>query len=758
MTDRERPPSFVAPPERLGPYRILQVLGEGGMGVVYEAEQTAPVRRRVALKVVRTGLATHDVIARFEAERQALAVMDHPGIAKVVDAGATELGQPYFAMELVKGLPLTEYCDARRLSTRQRLELFVAICHAVQHAHQKGVIHRDLKPSNVLVTESDGGPAPKIIDFGIAKAIGQQLTEKTLVTRLGQAIGTAAYMSPEQAEASGLDVDTRADIYSLGVMLYELLVGRLPVDPAALGVHAFMAQLVMGETNAPAPSTRFGSMGNERAAVAHTRNTDPDHLANELRGDLDWIVLKAMAPDRTHRYETANGLAVDIQRYLHDEPVVARPPSMRYRVGKFVRRHRAMVAAGVVAASALVLGGVGATVGMLRATRAERSARQEAAVAREVTDFLVRLFTASNPGTSRARADSISARQLLDSGAARVTRELAGQPVLQGRIMYTIGTVYDALGVYPQGRSMLEQALAVRQRTLGPNAPEVAQTLDALGEVARLQGDYAASERAFLRALAIDSTAPARLRVGRFDSTLAGLAALRATQGRLPAAESLYVHLLTLDDSLPAAARDTARARHLNGLAVTYYYQKHYPLAAQYMERALALQQHIYGPNSFDAATTMNNLGGLYWQEARYADALPVWDSARAIFAHTVGPEHPYVAAILTNLGEVDWKLKRYADADSLLRRSLAIKERIYSPDNPSLAETLNALAGSLRDQGRYAEAEPLYRRALAIREKAFGPNNPDLVATLKDYAELLRRMGRPRDAAAIERHIPGTH
>src|SRR5918911_1521336 len=303
----------VAQPDRIGAYRILQVLGEGGMAVVYEAEQTEPVRRRVALNVMKLGMDTKEVIARFEAERQALAVMTHQSIAKVLDAGASEGGRPYFVMELVQGVPITDYCDGRQLSVRERLELFIPVCQAVQHAHQKGVIHRDLKPSNVLVTEVDGKPLPKVIDFGIAKATGQHLTEKTLVTAYGQAMGTPGYMSPEQAEMSGLDIDTRADIYSLGVMLYELLVGRLPEDPLELGLQGFMARLAMRETDPPTPSTKLHSLKREQKALATLRHTDPGSLERTLRGDLDRIVMKAIDKDRNQRYETANGLALDLE-------------------------------------------------------------------------------------------------------------------------------------------------------------------------------------------------------------------------------------------------------------------------------------------------------------------------------------------------------------------------------------------------------------------------------------------------------------
>src|SRR5512133_1324610 len=419
-------------PERIGPYRVLQMLGQGGMGIVYEAEETGPVRRRVAIKVVRAGLNSQQVIARFDTERQALAVMNHPGIAKVLQAGETETGEPYFTMELVRGLPITAYADTHRLSVADRLQLFIEVCRAVQHAHQKGVIHRDLKPSNVLVTEQDGRPQPKVIDFGIAKATGRELSEQIAVTMAGVAVGTAAYMSPEQASAPATDIDTRADVYSLGVMLYELLVGGLPVDPAVVGPHAYLVNLTSGLVNPPAPSARLDSTPAD-GTVTHYRQTDLARLKRQLRGDLDWIVMKAISLDRARRCDSANSLADDLQRHLVNQPVVARPPSASYRLAKFVRRHRVGVAASAVVVLALVSGAILSTVGFVTARRAQRVAAQEAAAAQQVTAFLTEIFSVNDPG--RSRGDTLSARELLSRGADSVQRKLAGQPALQSRLM-----------------------------------------------------------------------------------------------------------------------------------------------------------------------------------------------------------------------------------------------------------------------------------------------------------------------------------
>ncbi len=393
-TIRIDPVAEEEPSERIGRYKILQKIGEGGCGVVYMAEQTEPVRRRVALKVIKLGMDTKQVIARFEAERQALALMDHPNIAKVLDAGTTEKGRPYFVMELVKGIRITDYCDQHHLGTPERLALYTQVCQAIQHAHQKGIIHRDIKPSNILVTLHDGVPVPKVIDFGIAKAIEQPLTEKTVFTAFGQFMGTPAYMSPEQAELSGLDIDTRSDIYALGVLLYELLTGKTPFDAKELlqaGLDEMRRRI--REEEPMLPSTRLSTMIDaDLTAIAHQRHSEPAKLTRFIRGDLDWIVMKCLEKDRMRRYETANGLAMDLRRHLNNEPVVACPPNAAYRFQKMVRRNKLAVAAVSAVAVALLLGLGLSTWLWLAERKAHRLAEKAKQEAREAEALMADVF------------------------------------------------------------------------------------------------------------------------------------------------------------------------------------------------------------------------------------------------------------------------------------------------------------------------------------------------------------------------------
>ena len=491
------------PGDRIGRYKLLQQIGEGGCGVVYMAEQEEPVRRRVALKVIKLGMDTKAVIARFEAERQALALMDHPNIAKVLDAGATDTGRPYFVMELVRGIKITDYCDQNNLSTHERLDLFMQVCQAIQHAHQKGIIHRDIKPSNILVTMNDGVPVPKVIDFGIAKATEGKLTDKTLFTAFEQFIGTPAYMSPEQAEMSGLDIDTRSDIYSLGVLLYELLTGQTPFDAKKL-LQAGLDEMrrTIREQEPARPSTCLSTMlGADLTAIAKHRKAEPPELIHLVRGDLDWIVMKALEKDRTRRYETANGLAMDIERHLSNEPVVARPPSNFYRFQKLVRRHKlAFIAASAVAASLVI--GMGLSTWLFvkeraaheRAVAAEKTQSQlrqqaeddkkkaetEASKSRQVAQFLKDMLAGVGPSVALGR-DTTMLKEVLDKTAERVGNDLTNQPEVEIELREMLARTYDELGLYKQEEEMARESLQLARTHMGEENLTVALALYQLG-------------------------------------------------------------------------------------------------------------------------------------------------------------------------------------------------------------------------------------------------------------------------------------
>jgi eukaryotic-like serine/threonine-protein kinase len=572
-----------APGTRIGRYKLLQRIGEGGGGVVYMAEQEEPVRRRIALKIIKLGMDTKSVIARFEVERQALAMMDHPNIARVLDAGATETGRPFFVMELVRGVKITEYCDHCHLDTRRRLNLFAQICQAIQHAHQKGIIHRDIKPSNILVTLHDGVPVPKIIDFGIAKATELRLTDKTLFTAYEQFMGTPAYMSPEQAEMSGLDIDTRSDIYSLGVLLYELLTGRTPFDPKKL-VQSGLDEMrrTLREREPQRPSTMLTTMqGDELKTAAIQREAEPPKLISLLKGDLDWIVMKSLEKDRTRRYETANGLAMDIQRYLNNEPILARPPSRRYRFQKLVRRNKVVFAAASAVTAALVFGLGTSTFLLIK----EREARMEAEQARQNESLLRRQSDARAKITEAA----FEARQERYEKADSLIHDITSpQPSLEtAEVFRAVGDWHAMQGRWKIAADRFAMLLKINQRDIWNVAS--ADYLEC-GPVLIEAGDLAAYEK-FRRAAVV-----------RFADTTNAVVAERVVKVSLlvPGDENFMASLNPLADF---AARsfskqtDTESAAFLEAwksisLALVEYRRGDYEKAADWGQRCLDYPEH----------------------------------------------------------------------------------------------------------------------------------------------------------------------
>jgi eukaryotic-like serine/threonine-protein kinase len=733
-------------PDHIGPYKILGLLGEGGMGVVYLAQQSSPVRRRVALKVLKAGMDSKQIVARFESERQALAVMDHPNISKVLDSGVTDDGRPFFVMEQVHGTPITDYADTHRLTTTERLRLFIHVCRAVQHAHQKGVIHRDLKPSNVLVSVHESGPAVKVIDFGIAKAVGLGFTERTLVTRAGQILGTPEYMSPEQAEMSGLDVDTRTDIYSLGVMLYELIVGVVPFDLTSKPDYAI--SYALREQVTPRPSTRLTQLGDTASAVATHRRTTPESLRRDLKGDLDWIILKAMDKDRTRRYETANGLAVDLERHMNHEPVSARPPSTQDRIVKFVRRNRTGVVAATVAIIAILAGSAAATAGFIQARQQQQRAEREAATAQQVSDFMVDLFRVSDP--SEARGSTITAREVLDRGRERLPSELSDQPLVQARLLRTIGYVYGNLGLYNDAAQLLEQAVAVGERAADSNPLELAHTLQRLGVLYREQGRTAEAETALRRAIEINRRAGAP-ESKEFASVIRSLANVYHVLGRHAEAEPLLREALSIQERL-LGPDDPEVGLTAGGIGGMLLAQRRTSEAEPYLRRAFSITEREFGPSHLYVGQELVNLGAMHYLLERYDDAEEAYSRALRILEPALGGGHPTVAMVLNNLGEVYWRRGEYAAAEAQMLHTLDVKERALGPDHTTVASSLKVLANVYRDQSRYAEAEPLYVRALAIYDAALSEPDASMRETLEAYARLLRLTDRDGEAAAMER------
>ena len=685
--------------EALGNYRILSRLGEGGMGQVWLAEQTAPLLRQVALKLIRVGMYDDSVLQRFESERQSLASMSHPSIAKVFDAGTTPDGQPYFAMEYVPGLSITEYCDKNKLTIRERLELFVQVCDGVQHAHQKAIMHRDLKPANILVVEVDGKPTPRIIDFGLAKATARSASGKNHVTQVGVFMGTPGYMSPEQANPELVDIDTRTDVYSLGVILYELLTGFLPSD-VQRGDQSLAEQLkLLREQDPPLPSTKVRSDRDSSSAKAEERGTDPGELVSLLRGDLDWITMKALERDRARRYGTPFELATDIGHYLRHEPVTARPASVAYQFGKYVRRHRFGVAVAAVMIPLLAGFAVMQAVQLRRTTRERDRANR-------ITDFMVGMFKVSDP--SEARGNQITAREILDKASRDIHGGLSRDPEVQAQMMSVMGGVYDNLGLYPQAASLYSDAIDVRKRVLGPENPDTLRSMHGLARPLREQGKYAEAEKL-----------------------------QRAT---------LDIQRRVLGPEHPDTLASTTE------LAIILYNQARYPEAEKLAQKVLADERRVLGNQAPETLWSMDVLASIYFDENRLSESEKLYQEAVDTRRRVLGPDHPDTLSVMDGYATTLATEHRNDEAERLLRETLSIRQRVLGPEHRDTVMSMNNLSTMLFMEGRYDDADKLERQALDIQRRVLGPNHPDTAMSIYNLGGIALHEGKPDEALSLLR------
>ncbi len=746
--------------DRIGNYRLLSRIGEGGFGVVYEAEQERPVRRRVALKVIKLGMDTKQVVARFEAERQALALMDHPNIAKVFDAGATATGRPYFVMELVKGEPATKFCDDEKLGIRERLEIVAIVCDALQHAHQKGVIHRDIKPSNVLVARIDGKIVPKIIDFGIAKATSARLTEKTIFTEFRQLIGTPEYMSPEQAGQSADDIDTRTDVYAIGVLLYELLTGATPFDSDRLRSAAYGELLrIIREEDPPKPSTRISTLAGKIGDVAATRSTQPARLSTLVRGELDWIVMKAMEKDRARRYDSAGALGADIHRYLSGDAVLAAPPSRAYQLRKFAKRNRGVVLATGAVGMALLLGAIGfawqanraererdaAQAERSRAVAAEAETAKRAEELKKVSDFQAKMLSQVDPSEAgkRLTADvnakfvaalakenvpeperatqgaafmkqwgkvnaTDAARDLIDQTILKpaikaIETEFKDQPAVNAALKQAIADRYGDLSLYAEAMPLQESALATRRKVLGDDHPETLTSLNNMAILLQWSGKLKEAEPYFRECL------ERKRRVLGDDNketviAIANMGSQMIFMGKAAEAEPYYKEALERSRKLTDKPNQVMM-NMLGAMGTLKNEQGKFEEAEKFGREALELNRKAHGNDHQDTLTSMGNLATALKAQGKLAEAEPLMRETLERRRRLLGEDHPHTLVAMSELEVLLQVQGKLDEAEPLCREALEKQLKVFGLDNLDTMISLNSLGGLLLTQKKYDEA-----------------------------------------------------
>jgi tetratricopeptide (TPR) repeat protein/tRNA A-37 threonylcarbamoyl transferase component Bud32 len=808
----DHPSGAEEPGTVIGRYRLLERLGEGGFGSVWAAEQREPVKRRVALKIIKLGMDTKQVIARFEAERQALALMEHPNIAQVLDAGSTETGRPYFVMELVKGVPILEYCDTGTLDTKSRLDLFTKVCHAIQHAHQKGVIHRDIKPSNVLVTMHDGVPVPKVIDFGIAKATSAELTAKTIYTQHRQMIGTPAYMSPEQAEMSGLDIDTRSDIYSLGVLLYELLTGTTPFTNDELMSKGFEEMMrIIREVEPHRPSLRLSSNGDTASSTAEQRRLDGPKLRSILEGDLDWIVMKCLEKDRQHRYESASGLAADIGRHLAGEPVAAAPPSVVYRVRKFVRRHRGRAVAACVVAVALVLGMIGTGLALRRALRAESSLREQLAqtqAAREaekdradelkkVSDFQQKMLAQVDPTAAGARlTEDVSRRfaaalqkddvpeaeraglvaafrqnwvkvnatdaaaalideTILKPAVTAIDEQFKDQPLVDARLREALANRYRDLGLNDAAAPLQTRALEVRRRLLGDEHPDTISSISNMGYLLASQGKLAEAEPYCREALEKSRRVLGEEHPDTLGS-INNMGFLLQAQGKLELAYPYYLEAMQKRRRVLGREHpDTLES--INNMGFLLKALGQLDEAEPYFREALEKRRRVLGEEHPLTLGSINNMGSLLQEQGKIALAEPYYREALEKRRRVLGEEHPGTISSINNMGFLLKSQGKLDEAEPYIREALEKGRRVLGEEHPDTLAYITNMGALLQAQNKLGEAEPYYREALAKNRRVLGDEHRNTLGCIGSLAILLQTEGRHAEALDLLAPIEAT-
>ncbi len=715
---------------QIGPYRLVRLVGRGGMGAVYEAvRDDEQFRQQVALKLIKRGMDSDFVRRRFLRERQILASLDHPYIARLLDGGATTDGQPYFVMEFVAGEPITEYCRRHALSLEDKLKLFRAVCAAVQHAHQKLVVHRDLKPSNILVTEDGATQLPKLLDFGIAKLLSPDPGTAETRTETAMRLMTPEYASPEQVH--GDQITTATDIYSLGVVLYELLTEQRPFQfetysPAAI-------ERAICNTEAPRPSE-----------AARQQHSGQAKLARQLAGDLDNIVLMALRKEPARRYQSVEQFAEDIRRYLVGLPVAARNDTFNYRAGKFVRRHKASVAI----LTLLIALTAAMAIQSLRIARERDRANQAAATAQAVEQSLVAVFEFADPGQSRRKA--ITAEELLDQGAEKVARDLRNQPVVQAKLFDTLGGLYQSIGAYERAEQLLAESLKLRRQTLGAQHADVAASLHHLAALTDAKGDYAAAETGFREALAMRRTLFGAEHKDVADS-MKELGTLLLSRGRPAEAEPLLRESLAMRRALFGAEHKDV-ADSLIGLGRLLSEQGKFAEAAEIYRQSLVLHRKLYGNEHPLIATGLNNRAAMLQELGDYNGAEPLFREALALRRKVLGPEHPDIVFSLANLASLMQDKRQYDEAEQLYRQAIELRRKLFGENHPGLTTTMNNLATLLKEKGDLAGAEDLFRQSLALRRRLFGEEHPETAATLANVGNCVLERGQYHEALQIFR------